>query len=188
MDLAHDHGLSHPPLRPHKRVDARFEWPAVPASDRCGLDRDGVVWAPDHLDRLQTPRTLGLVRLMVLPAVLDVAPSRRIAARQRSRPPGRVHRSVACWSAPVRARVLRTKGGTGTNDLVKFQPTANLLELRKVEVQLLRMHLPRKLMSVLPLALHQSVHLQPSSRATPPERLVCRASSSWRVLWKSQER
>src|SRR5918994_1817464 len=137
MDLAHDHRLSHPPLRPHKRVDARFEWPAVPASDRCGLDRDGVVWAPDHLDRLQTPRTLGLVRLVVLPAVLDGAPRRRIAARQRSRPPGRVHRSVACWSAPVRARVLRTKGGTGTNDLVKFPSAANFSDLRLGEVPIL---------------------------------------------------
>src|SRR5918995_321965 len=137
MDLARDHRLSHPPLRPHNRVDACFGWPAVPASDRRGLDRDGVIWAPDHLDRLQTPRTLGLVRLMVLPAVLDVAPSRRIAARQRSRPPGRVHRSVACWSAPVRARVLRTKGGTGTNDLVKFPSAANFSELRFGEVRIL---------------------------------------------------
>src|SRR5215218_8935043 len=121
MDLARDHRLSHPRLRPHNRVDAHFfGWPAIPASDRRGLDRDGVVWAPDHLDRLQTPRTVGLVRLMVLPGVLDGAPRRRIAARQRSRPPGRVHRSVACGPAPSRARVLRTKGGKGTNDLLKF--------------------------------------------------------------------
>src|ERR671913_1010232 len=144
MDLAHDHGLSHPPLRPHKRVDARFEWPAVPASDRCGLDRDGVVRPPDHLDRLQTPRTLGLVRLMVLPAVLDGAPRRRIAARKRSRPPGRVHHTLACGPAPAHTRVLPAKGNTGTHDLLKVPkvPTAaNFLELRQREVR--RIPLPR---------------------------------------------
>src|SRR5829696_884665 len=101
MDLARDHRLSHPPLRPHNRVDACFGWPAVPASDRRGLDRDGVVRPPDHHDRLPTPRTLGLVRLMVLPPLLDSAPSRRIAARKRSRPPGCVHLTVAFGSAPA---------------------------------------------------------------------------------------
>src|SRR5215211_517964 len=74
MDLARDHRLSHPRLRPYNRVDARFEWPAVPASDRRGLDRDGVIRPLDHHDRLQTPRTLGLVRFMVLPPLLDGAP------------------------------------------------------------------------------------------------------------------
>jgi hypothetical protein len=81
MDLAGDHRLSHPPLRPHNRVDARFGWLTVPASDRRGLDRDGVIRSPNHHNRLKTPPTLGLVRLMVLPALLDVAPRRRIAAR-----------------------------------------------------------------------------------------------------------
>src|SRR5215208_7924778 len=118
MDLAHDHRLSHPPLRPHNRVDAHFGWPAVPASDRCCLDRDGVVWAPDHLDRLQTPRTLGVVRLMVLPGILDGAPSRRIAARQRSRPPDRVHFTLASGPAAPRARILPAKWTTGTHNLM----------------------------------------------------------------------
>src|SRR5918993_2206433 len=130
MDFARDHRLSHPPLRPHNRVDARFGWAPVPASDRRGLDRDGVIRSPDHHDCLQTPRTLGLVRhLMVLPAVLDVAPRRRIAARKRSRPPGRVHRSVACGSAPAGARVLPAKGGTRPHDLLKFPSAATFLEL-----------------------------------------------------------
>src|SRR5919112_6184322 len=136
MDLAGDHRRRHPRLRPHERVDACFGWPAVPASDRRGLHRDGVVRAPDHHYCLQTPRTVGLVRLMVLPAVLDVAPSRRIATRKRSHPPGGVHRSVACGSAPVRARVLRAKGGTGTDDLLTYPTAANFLELRKPEVGL----------------------------------------------------
>src|SRR5215208_7849994 len=102
MDLARTHRLSHPRLRPYNRVDARFEWPAVPASDRRGLDRDGVIRPLDHHDRLQTPRTVGLVRLMVLPGVLDGPPGRRIAARKRSRPPGSVHRSVASGPAAPR--------------------------------------------------------------------------------------
>src|SRR5215207_4013539 len=141
MDLASAHRLSLPPLRSHKRVDARFGWPAVPASDGRGVDRNGVIWAPDYHDRLQTPRTLGLVRLMVLPSVLDGAPRRRIAAWKRSRPPGRVHRSVACGPAPARARVLPAKGGTGTHDLLKFPTAANLGELRACEVR--RIPLPR---------------------------------------------
>src|SRR5215203_2607713 len=147
MDLASAHRLCHPRLRPHNRVDARFGWPAVPASDRRGLDRDGVIWAPDYHDRLQTPRTLGLVRVMVLPSVLDGAPRRRIAAWKRSRPPGRVHLTVACGPAPARARVLPAKGGTGTHDLLKFPTAANFLELRKAEVQLLRIPLPRTRMN-----------------------------------------
>src|SRR5918994_5543008 len=137
MDLARGHRPRHPPLRPHKRVDARFGWPAVPAGDRRGLDRDGLIRPSDHLDRLQTPRTVGLVCLMVLPAVLDVAPRRRIATRKRSHPPGRVHRSVACWSTPARARVLWAKGSTGTHDLVKFPSAANFGELRHSEVRIL---------------------------------------------------
>src|SRR5215217_6139024 len=75
---------------------------------------------------------------MVLPAVLDVAPSRRIAARQRARPPGRVHHTLACGSALANTRVLRARGSTGTHDLLKIPkvPTAaNFLELRKVEVR-----------------------------------------------------
>src|ERR671921_14777 len=136
MDLAGHHRPRHPPLRPHKRVDARFGWPAVPAGDRRGLDRDGLIRPSDHLDRLQTPRTVGLVCLMVLPAVLDVAPRRRIATRKRSHPPGCVHRSVACGSAPAGARVLRAKGGTGTDDLLTYPTAANFLELRKPEVGL----------------------------------------------------
>src|SRR5215216_7029714 len=134
MDLARDRRPRHPRLRPHNRVDARFRWSAIHASDRRGLDRDGLIRPSDHHDRLQTPRMLGLVRLMVLPSVLDVAPSRRIATRKRSHPPGRVHRSVACWSAPARARVLRAKGGTGTHYLLKFLTAANFLELCKGEL------------------------------------------------------
>src|SRR5688572_28612643 len=103
MDLARDHRLSYPRLRPYNRIDARFGWSAVPVSDRRGLHRDGVVRPLDHRDRLQTPRTVGLVRLMVLPGVLDGPPPRRIAARKRARPPGRVYRTVACGSAPARA-------------------------------------------------------------------------------------
>src|ERR687897_3715837 len=106
MDLARDHRLTLPRLPPHRHSSARFRWPAIHASDRRGLDRDGTVLPSDHHDRLQTPRTVGLVRLMVLPGVLDGAPRRRIAAWQRSRPPGRVYRTVACGSAPARARIL----------------------------------------------------------------------------------
>src|SRR5215204_5925376 len=118
MDLARDHRPRYPPLWPHHH-DARFGWPAIPASDRRGIDRDGVVRPPDHHDRLQTPRTVGLVRLMVLPGVLDGAPRRRIAARKRSRPPDRVHLTVACWPAPAGSRVLRAKGHTDAHDLMK---------------------------------------------------------------------
>src|SRR5215208_2447131 len=60
---------------------------------------------------------------MVLPALLDGAPRRRIAARKRSRPPGRVHRTLACGPASARARVLPAKGNTGIHDPVKV-PTA----------------------------------------------------------------
>src|SRR5918993_3846673 len=123
MDLARDHRLSHPRLRPHRHSSARFRWPAIHASDRRGLDRDGTVRPSDHHDRLQTPRTVGLVRLMVLPGVLDGAPRRRIAARQRSRPPGCVHRTLASGPAPAGARILPAKGNTGAHDLVKG-PTA----------------------------------------------------------------
>src|SRR5215203_6293185 len=135
MDLAGDHRPRHPPLRPHNRVDARFGWPAIPASDRRGIDRDGVVRPPDHHDRLQTPRTVGLVRLMVLPALLDGAPRRRIATRKRSRPPGRVHHTLACGSALAHTRVLRAKGSTGTHDLLKVPTAANFVELRKGDVR-----------------------------------------------------
>src|SRR5215204_6497949 len=140
MDLARDHRPRYPPLWPHHH-DARFGWPAIPASDRRGLDRDGHVRPPDHHDCLQTPRTLGLVRLMVLPGVLDGAPRRRIAARQRSRPPVRVHRTVACGSAPARARILPAKGSTGIHDPVKVPTAANFGELRQCEVR--RILLPR---------------------------------------------
>src|SRR5215210_2740698 len=128
MDLARHHRLSHPRLRPYNRLDARFEWPPVPASDRRGLHRDGVLRLPDHHDRLQTPRTVGLVRLMVLPTLLDVAPRRRVAARERSRPPGRVHRTLACGPTPASARILPTKGNPGTHDLVRFPTAANFLQ------------------------------------------------------------
>src|SRR5215212_6500884 len=60
---------------------------------------------------------------MVLPGLLDSAPRRRIAARQRARPPDRVHRTIACGPAPPRARILPAKGSTGAHDLVKV-PTA----------------------------------------------------------------
>src|SRR5215208_424386 len=99
MVLARDHRLSDSRLWPYRHSSARSERPAIPASDRRGFDRDGVVWAPDHLDRLQTPRTVGMVRLMVLPPLLDGAPPRRIAARKRSRPSGRVHHTLACGPA-----------------------------------------------------------------------------------------
>jgi hypothetical protein len=55
---------------------------------------------------------VGLVRLVVLPALLDGAPRGRAAARQRSSPSGRVHHTLACGPAPARARVLRAKGST----------------------------------------------------------------------------
>src|SRR5829696_4499598 len=128
MDLACAYRLSHPRLRPHNRVDARFGWLAVPASDRRCLDRDGLVRSADHHDSVQTPRTVGLVRLVVLPGVLDCAPRGRIAARKRARPPGSVHRSLACGSAPARARVLPAEGGTGNHDLLKIPFAANFLE------------------------------------------------------------
>jgi hypothetical protein len=127
MDLARHHRRSHPRLRPYNRLDACFEWPPVPASDRRGLHRDGAIRPLDHRDRLQTPRTVGLVRLMVLPTLLDVAPRRRVAARKRSRPPGRVHRTLARGPAPARARILPAKGNTGTHDLVKFPTLRELL-------------------------------------------------------------
>jgi len=79
---------------------------------------------------------------------LDGAPGRRIAARKRSRPPGRVYHTLACGPAAARTRVLRAKGSTGTHDdLLKVPrvPTAaNFLELRKAEVQLRRISLPRR--------------------------------------------
>src|SRR5215211_7294644 len=126
MDLAHDHRPRHPHLWPHHHGGARFEWPAVPASDRRGIDRDGVVWAADHHYRLQTPRTLGMVRLMVLPPLLDGTPPRPIATRQGSRPPDRVTRTLACGPAAPGSRVLRPKGSKGAYDLVKV-PTAACL-------------------------------------------------------------
>src|SRR5215207_9676422 len=121
MDLACAYRLSHPRLRPHNRVDARFGWPAVPQSDRRGLHRDGLVRSADHHDCLQTPRTLGLVRLVVLPALLDGAPLRRVAARKRSHPPGRAHRTLPCGPAASRTRVLPAKESTATHDLLKFR-------------------------------------------------------------------
>src|SRR5215204_1955387 len=123
MDLACAYRLSHPRLRPHNRVDARFGWLAVPQSDRRGLQRDGLVRSTDPHDSVQTPRTVGLVRLVVLPGVLDGAPRGRIATRKRARPPGSVHRSLACGSAPARARVLPAKGSPDAHNLMKI-PTA----------------------------------------------------------------
>src|ERR671911_472831 len=78
---------------------------------------------------------------MVLPGVLDGAPRRRIAAWQRSRPPGRVYRSVACGSAPAGARILPAKGSTSIHDPVKVPTAANFGELRHHEVR--RIPLPR---------------------------------------------
>src|SRR5215204_2960136 len=72
-----------------------------------------------------------MVCLMVLPAVLDGAPPRRLAARKSSRPPGRVHHTLACGPAVARTRVLRAKGSTRTHNLLKVPkiPTAaNFLE------------------------------------------------------------
>src|SRR5215212_1495931 len=114
MDLARDHRLSHPRLWPHHHGGARFGWPAVPASDRRGLHRDGVIRPPDHH-----------VRLMVLPGVLDGAPRGRIASRQRARPPGRVHRALACGPAAPSARVLPAEWSTDILVLVKFPTAAN---------------------------------------------------------------
>src|SRR5215203_6500569 len=65
---------------------------------------------------------------MVLPALLDSAPRRRIATRKRSRPPGRVHHTLACGSALAHTRVLRAKGSTGTHDLLKVPTAANFYE------------------------------------------------------------
>src|SRR5215213_915276 len=128
MDLARDHRLGHPRLRPYRHADPDFERPAIPPSDRRGFHRDGVVRPPDHHVCLQTPRTVGLVRLVVLPGVLDGAPRGRIAARNRARPPGCVHRSLACGSATPRARVLPAKGSTGAHDLVKVPIAAYFRE------------------------------------------------------------
>jgi hypothetical protein len=61
--------------------------------------------------------------LWYYPVFWDSTPRRRIAARQRARPPDRVHRTLACGPAPPRARILPTKGSTGAHDLVKV-PTA----------------------------------------------------------------
>src|ERR671910_1434888 len=60
---------------------------------------------------------------MVLSGLLDSTPRRRIATRQRARPPDRVHRTLACGPAPPRARILPAKGSTGAHDHVKV-PTA----------------------------------------------------------------
>src|SRR5215204_49315 len=76
-----------------------------------------------------------MVCLMVLPAVLDGAPRRGLAARKRSRPPGCVHHTLACGPAAARTRVLRAKGSTRTHDLLKVTTAANFLELRKDEVR-----------------------------------------------------
>src|SRR5215204_227801 len=62
---------------------------------------------------------------MVLPALLDGASRRRIAAKKRSRPPGRVHRSVGCGLAPAGTRVLRAKEGTGPHAFLMFPTAAN---------------------------------------------------------------
>src|SRR5215217_9057391 len=67
---------------------------------------------------------------MVLPGVLDGAPSRRIAARQRARPPGRLHRTLASGPAPAGARVLPAKGNTGAHDLVKVSTAAYFREFK----------------------------------------------------------
>src|SRR5215208_6238906 len=72
---------------------------------------------------------------MVLPALLDGAPGRRIATRKRSCPPGRVHHTLACGSALAHTRVLPAKGSTGTHDLLKVPIAANFVELRLREVR-----------------------------------------------------
>src|SRR5215212_2201414 len=105
---------------------------------------------------------MGLVRLMVLPHFLDRAPPRRIAARQRSHPPGRVHHTLACGPAPARTRVLPAKGSTGTHDLLKVPTAANFLELRTCEVR--RTNLPRGWVN--------STHSSPSPTRTPSERSI----------------
>src|SRR5215208_2601709 len=79
-----------------------------------------------------------MVCLMVLPAVLDGAPRRRIAARQGSRPPDRVHSTRASGPAAPGSRVLPAKGSTGTHDLLnvpKVPTAANFGELRLGEVR-----------------------------------------------------
>src|SRR5829696_3884420 len=61
---------------------------------------------------------------MVLPTLLDGAPCGRIASRQRARPPGCVHRTLACGSALANTRVLPAEGSTSAHYLVKG-PTAS---------------------------------------------------------------
>ncbi len=80
--------------------------------------------------------------LMVLPSLLDSAPRRRIAARQRARPPDRVHRTLACGVAPPGARVLPAKRSTGAHDLVVKVPTAAYFRERPTR-EVRRMRLPR---------------------------------------------
>src|SRR5215207_3653108 len=82
---------------------------------------------------------------MILPALLDGAPGRRIAAWQRAHPPDRVHRSVGCGLAPAGARVLSAKGGTGTHAFLMFPTAANFGGLRTREVR--RIPLPRTLVN-----------------------------------------
>src|SRR5215204_2457586 len=64
---------------------------------------------------------------MVLPSLLDSAPRRRIATRQRARPPDRVHRILARGPAPPRARILPAKGGRfPTNGLIGSSVSENI--------------------------------------------------------------
>src|SRR5215216_165358 len=76
---------------------------------------------------------------MVLPSLLDGAPHRRIATRERSRPPDSVHRTLASGSATARARILHAKGDTGA--LVKVPTAAYFREYIKAEVPLRRIYL-----------------------------------------------
>src|SRR5215216_4453370 len=76
---------------------------------------------------------------MVLPSLLDGAPHRRIATRERSRPPDSVHRTLASGSATARARILPAKGDTGA--LVKVPTAAYFREYIKAEVPLRRIYL-----------------------------------------------
>jgi hypothetical protein len=65
-----------------------------------------------------------------LPGLLDNTLRRRIAARQRARPPDRVHLTLACGPAAPRARILPAKGSTDAQDLVRFSTAAHLRERR----------------------------------------------------------
>ena len=96
----------------HEEVRRRREEGSLGGAHRS---YEGVVqWSRGGI-RHQAPEAAGLREG-------DLGPAKG-EARKRSRPPDRVHRTLACGPAPARARVLPAKGNTGAHDLVKV-PTA----------------------------------------------------------------